>query len=182
LYVSSILFAFKRLCLLYLQRHKSNASLMKSKLILLFLVTCFSNLQAQVDTQKRFQSDTRKYYVWNTDFEKYELIETEYEHATIDIREIGSKTNGYIVISMIDNGQVRMHHGSIYNFSKDSDTEGSWSIQSKYMRARLVYNPKENTMTYMYDGNNKRYKRLMVFTVAPDELPEANLKSVVRME
>jgi hypothetical protein len=50
------------------------------------------------------------------------------------------------------------------------------------MRARLVYNPKENTMTYMYDGNNKRYKRLMVFTVAPDELPEANLKSVVRME
>ena len=71
-------------------------------------------MQAQLDTQKRFQSDTRKYYVWNADFQKYELVETEYEHSIIDIREIGSKTNGYIVISMVDNGQVRMHHGSIY--------------------------------------------------------------------
>ncbi|MBP6557166.1 MAG: hypothetical protein KAX93_01495 [Flavobacterium sp.] len=155
---------------------------MKAKLILFFFFVCLVNLQAQVDTQKRFQSDSRKYYIWNADFEKYELVETEYEHATIDIREIGSKTNGYIVISMIDNGQVRMHHGSIYNFTKDSDTEGAWSIQSKFMRARLIYNPKENTMTYMYDGNNKRYKRLMVFTVAPDELPEANLKSVVKAD
>jgi len=110
------------------------------------------------------------------------LVETEYEHSIIDIREIGSKTNGYIVISMVDNGQVRMHHGSIYNFTKESENEGAWSIQSKFMRARLIYNPKENTMTYMYDSNDKRYKRLMVFTVAPDELPDANLKSVVKMD
>ena len=155
---------------------------MKSKLIIVFLLTCIANLHAQVDTQKRFQSDSRKYYVWNTDFQKYELIETEYEHSVIDIREIGSKSNGYIVISMVDNGQVRMHHGSIYNFTKDSENEGAWSIQSKFMRARLIYNPKENTMTYMYDSNDKRYKRLMVFTVAPDELPDANLKSVVKMD
>jgi hypothetical protein len=155
---------------------------MKSKLILLLFLLGFSQLQAQLDTQKRFQSDTRKYYVWNSDFQKYELVETEYEHSIIDIREIGSKTNGYIVISMVDNGQVRMHHGSIYNFTKDNENEGSWSIQSKFMRARLIYNPKENTMTYMYDNNDKRYKRLMVFTVAPDELPDANLKSVVKMD
>ncbi|WP_395632523.1 hypothetical protein [Flavobacterium sp.] len=155
---------------------------MKSKLLLLLLLLGFSQIQAQLDTQKRFQSDTRKYYVWNTDFQKYELVETEYEHSIIDIREIGSKTNGYIVISMVDNGQVRMHHGSIYNFTKDNENEGSWSIQSKFMRARLIYNPKENTMTYMYDSSDKRYKKLMVFTVAPDELPDANLKSVVKMD
>ncbi|PJE41616.1 MAG: hypothetical protein CUR32_07185 [Flavobacterium sp.] len=155
---------------------------MKSKFLLLLLLLGFSQLQAQLDTQKRFQSDTRKYYVWNADFQKYELVETEYEHSVIDIREIGSKTNGYIVISMVDNGQVRMHHGSIYNFTKDSENEGAWSIQSKFMRARLIYNPKENTMTYMYDSNDKRYKKLMVFTVSPDELPDANLKSVVKMD
>ena len=155
---------------------------MKSKLLLLLLLLGFNQMQAQLDTQKRFQSDTRKYYVWNADFQKYELVETEYEHSIIDIREIGSKTNGYIVISMVDNGQVRMHHGSIYNFTKESENEGAWSIQSKFMRARLIYNPKENTMTYMYDSNDKRYKRLMVFTVAPDELPDANLKSVVKMD
>lgn len=150
---------------------------MKTKLILVLFFVCLFNLQAQTDTQKRFQSESRKYYVWNTEFEKYELIETEYEHSVIDIREIGSKTNGYIVISMIDNGQARLHHGSIYNFTKDNENEGSWLIQSKYMKAKLIYNPKENTMTYLYDGDNKRYKRLMVFTVAPDELPNATLKT-----
>ena len=152
---------------------------MKTKLILFFLFACLFNLQAQTDTQKRFQSESRKYFVWNADFEKYELIETEYEHSVIDIREIGSKTNGYIVISMIDNGQSRLHHGSIYNFTKDSETEGSWSIQSKFMRAKLTYNPKENTMTYLYDGDNKRYKRLMIFNVAPDDIPNASLKTTL---
>lgn len=150
---------------------------MKKNVILLFLFVCVTNLHAQTDTQKRFQSESRKYYVWSTEFEKYELVETEYEHSVIDIREIGSKTNGYIVISMIDNGQARLHHGSIYNFSKDSENEGSWLIQSKFMRAKLTYNPKDNTMTYLYDGDNKRYKRLMIFAVAPDELPNATLKT-----
>ena len=152
---------------------------MKAKFILFFLFVSLTNLQAQTDTQKRFQSDSRKYYVWSTDFEKYELIETEYENSVIDIREIGSKSNGYVIISMIDNGQTRLHHGSIYNFTKDSDTEGSWSLQSKFMRAKLTYNPKDNTMTYLYDGDNKRYKRLMIFTVAPDELPNASLKTTI---
>lgn len=154
-------------------------SAMKTKFILFFLLVCLSNLQAQIDTQKRFQSDSRKYYVWNSDFEKYELLETEYEHAVIDIREIGSKSNGYVIISMTDNGQTRLHHGSIYNFTKDAETEGSWSIQSKFMRAKLTYNPKDNTMTYLYDGDSKRYKRLMIFTVAPDEIPNASLKTTL---
>ena len=152
---------------------------MKINLVLFFFLVCFSNLQAQTDTQKRFQSESRKYYVWSSDFEKYELVETEYEHSVIDIREIGSKTNGYVIISMIDNGQTRLHHGSIYNFTKDSENEGSWSIQSKFMRAKLTYNPKDNTMTYLYDGDSKRYKRIMIFTVAPDEIPNASLKTTI---
>jgi hypothetical protein len=155
---------------------------MKTKFIFLFLCLFSLNLQAQTDTQKRFQSDSRKYYVWNADHDKYELQETEYENTIIDIREIGSKTNGYIVISMIDNGVARLHHGSIYNYTKDSDNEGSWSIQSKYMRAKLTYNPKDNTITYLYDADSKRYRKLMIFEVAPDELPNASLKAIVKTD
>jgi len=154
-------------------------STMKAKLILIVFLACLTNSQAQTDTQKRFQSESRKYYVWSSEFEKYELIETEYEHSVIDIREIGSKSNGYVIISMIDNGQNRLHHGSIYNYKQDSENEGSWSIQSKFMRAKLTYNPKDNTMTYLYDGDNKRYKRLMIFTVAPDDIPNASLKTTL---
>ncbi len=148
-----------------------------------FLLMLFSlNSYAQIDSQKRFQSDSRKYYIWNSEFEKYELKETEYENSVIDIREIGSKTNGYIVITMLDNGQVRLHHGSIIEFAQTSETEGTWQIRSKFMRAKLVYNPKENTITYLYDAEKKRYNKLMIFAVRPDELPNASLKTVVRTD
>ena len=149
----------------------------------LYLVLLFSmSTYAQVDIQKRFQSDSRKYYVWNKEFEKYELKETEYENSVIDIREIGSKTNGYIVISMYDNGQVRLHHGSIIEFSQTSENEGTWLIRSKFMRAKLVYNPKENTITYLYDAEGKRYSKLMIFSVTPDEIPNASLKTVAKTD
>jgi len=155
---------------------------MKLKLILVFLFAFCYNLQAQIDTQKRFQSDSRKYYVWSSEHEKYELIETEYENTVIDIREIGSKTNGYIVISMIDNGLARLHHGSIYEFVQTSENEGTWLLRSKYMKAKLTYNAKDNTMTYLYDADSKRYRKLMVFTVTPDELPNASLKAIVKSD
>ncbi len=155
---------------------------MKTNSILLFLSLCCLTIQAQIDTQKRFQSDIRKYYVWNIDSEKYEMKETEYENTVIDIREIGSKTNGYVVISMIDNGVARLHHGSIYEFSKTNENEGTWLIRSKYMRAKLTYNAKENTITYLYDADNKRYRKLMIFTVAPDELPNADLKTYLKSD
>ena len=152
---------------------------MKIKLIIVLLFICIWDIHSQVDIQKRFQSDNRKYYIWNKEFEKYELRETEYENSVIDIREIGSKTNGYIVISMVDNGQVRMHHGSIIEFTQTSEEEGTWLIRSKFMRAKLIYNPKENTITYLYEVNDKRYNKLMIFNVKPDEIPNASLKSVV---
>ncbi|MEO5776069.1 MAG: hypothetical protein ABIQ27_04140 [Flavobacterium sp.] len=155
---------------------------MKAKLILLFLFVFGLNMYSQVDIQKRFQSDSRKYYVWNKEFEKYELKETEFENTIIDIREMGSKTNGYIVISMYDNGQVRLHHGSIVEFTQTSETEGTWLIRSKFMRAKLTYNPKDNTITYLYDADGKRYSKLMIFAVTPDEAPNASLKAVARTD
>jgi hypothetical protein len=147
--------------------------------LILVLVSTLS-INAQIDSQKRFQSDSRKYYVWNNEFDKYELKETEFENSVIDIREIGSKTNGYIAISMIDNGQVRLHHGSITEFTQTGEAEGTWLIRSKFMRAKVVYNPRENTLTYLYDAENKRYSKLMIFSVIPDALPNASLKAVVK--
>ena len=155
---------------------------MKTRFALIFVFICSLSIHAQIDSQKRFQSDSRKYYVWNKEFEKYELKETEFENSVIDIREIGSKTNGYIAISMIDNGQVRLHHGSITEFTQTSEDEGTWLIRSKFMRAKLVYNPQENTITYLYDAENKRYSKLMIFSVAPDALPNASLKTVVKSD
>ena len=155
---------------------------MKTKFILILVLLFSLHSYAQIDSQKRFQSDSRKYYVWNNEFEKYELRETEYENTVIDIREMGSKTNGYIVISMIDNGQVRMHHGSIVEFTQTSETEGTWLIRSKFMRAKLTYNPKENTITYLYDVVGKRYSKLMIFGVTPDEIPNASLKTVAKSD
>ncbi|TBX70007.1 hypothetical protein EZL74_06210 [Flavobacterium silvisoli] len=155
---------------------------MKAKFTLVLLLFCSLNLLAQIDIQKRFQSDSRKYYVWNKDYDKYELMETEYENSVIDIREIGSKSNGYIVVSMIDNGLVRMHHGSIYQFKQDSDEEGSWLIRSKFMKGKLTYNPKENTITYLYDADDKRYNKLMIFYVQTDEAPNASLKAIVKSD
>ena len=155
---------------------------MKTRFALILVLLFSWNMKAQIDSQKRFQSDSRKYYVWNTEFDKYELKETEFENSVIDIREIGSKTNGYIAISMIDNGQVRLHHGSIIEFTQTSQEEGTWLIRSKFMRAKIVYNPKENTITYLYDVDNKRYSKLMIFSVFPDATPNASLKSVAKTD
>jgi hypothetical protein len=155
---------------------------MKSKLSLLLLLFISLKAYSQVDNQKRFQSDTRKYYTWNSSEKKYELMETEYEHSIIDIREIGSKSNGYIAVSMLDNGLTRLHHGSIYNFTKTSEIEGTWLFKSKNSKAKLTYNPKENTITYLYDADNERYNRLMIFTVYPDEIPDSRLKNVEKID
>jgi hypothetical protein len=83
---------------------------------------------------------------------------------------------------MVDNGQVRMHHGSIYQFKQDSEEEGTWLIRSKFMRGKLTYNPKENTITYLYDADDKRYNKLMIFYVKTDDAPNASLKAIVKSD
>lgn len=135
----------------------------------LFLLSISSIIYAQIDTQIRFQSNSRKYYVWNTEANTYELKDTEYENSTIDIREIGSKSNGYVVIGMVDNGLARLHHGSITNYSQDNEDEGTWQMRSKLVKAKITYNVKENTITYLYDASKERFLRLIIFTVVQSE-------------
>lgn len=155
---------------------------MKIKIALLLTIFTCTTILAQLDNQKRLQSDQRKYYTWNYEEKKYELKETEYEHSIIDIREIGSKTNGYIVISMHDKGLTRLQHGSIYNYTQNSENEGTWLFKSKNSKAKMTYNPQENTITYLFDADKERYRRLMIFNVVPDELPESSLRTIVKVE
>lgn len=139
---------------------------MKKFLFILFLVAS-ANLFAQIDTQTRFTSDSRQYYVWNENRGSYELRETEHENSVIDIREIGSKSSGYIVISLTDDGQARSFHGSITAFAKNEEDEGSWSMRSKNLQGRLTYNAEKHTITYTYEANDKRYNKILVFALRP---------------
>lgn len=138
--------------------------------ILLF----FSALNfAQVDTQERYNSDSRQYFVWSDDTNSYLLRETEYEHSVIDIREIGSKTNGYITIALTDNGRTRLFHGSIAGYTVNEKKEPTWQMRSKNMKGKLTLNPDEKTFTYVYDANDKRYQRILVFTIKfEEEIPK----------
>ncbi len=133
--------------------------------VVLFLMSAAAF--AQVDTQIRFDSDSRQFYMWNEDRGSYELRETEHEHSVIDIREIGSKGNGYIIISLADNGQSRIFHGSITGFNNDENKEGSWSMRSKSLQGRLTYNPEKHTITYTYEAHDKRYNKILVFSLRP---------------
>ncbi|HEX8270846.1 MAG TPA: hypothetical protein VF581_13215 [Flavobacterium sp.] len=143
------------------------------KLIILFVLFSSTALLAQVDTQVRFQSDSRQFYMWSDEKDGYELRETEYENSVIDIREIGSKSNGYVVISLNDNGVVRMFHGSITDFN-EKDSEGSWSLRSKILKGKLTYNPEKNTFTYLYEATDKRYNKIFVFNVSSEKIASLN--------
>ncbi|OYU83636.1 MAG: hypothetical protein CFE24_10315 [Flavobacterium sp. BFFFF2] len=125
------------------------------------------NAWSQLDNQTRFTSDSREYFIWSEEKGKYELHETEYEHSLIDLREIGSKTNGYVTLSLVDNGTARLYHGSIYEYRLDGpdNDQGIWSLRNKVMRSRLLYNPKENTVTYSFEADDIRYRKFFVFHI-----------------
>jgi len=144
---------------------------MRSVFIIVFLFNLATNY-AQIDSQVRFNSDERNYYLWNSDKESYDFIETEYEHSLIDIRVKGSKTNGYIAISMVDDGRSRLFHGHIKSFTTNENKEEEWILHSKNLRSKLTFNKKENTFTYLYDSNdeNTRYLRIFIFKIRPEEL------------
>jgi len=139
--------------------------IMCKKLFLVGFILLAMNAWSQLDNQTRFNSDSRDYFVWSEETGKYELRETEYEHSLIDLREIGSKTNGYVALSLVDNGTARLYHGSIYDYKVEGSNkdQGVWSLRNKVMRSRLMYNPKENTVTYSFEADDKRYRRMFVF-------------------
>ncbi len=141
---------------------------------LLFLFFFFSAAAvAQIDTQQRFTSDSREYFIWSDDTNSYILRENEYEHSMIDVREIGSKSNGYIAISLVDDGRSRLFHGSITAYSVNEKNEATWQMRSKTMRAKLTFNEKDQTLTYIYDANETRYQKILVFKLKPErEIPQ----------
>ncbi len=131
----------------------------------LFQLLFWMSLQgfSQVNTQIRFQSEDRLYYLWNEEKQEYSLQETEYEHSIIEIREIGSKTNGYIIVTLHDNGRVRLYHGSIVDFYTNEEKESIWVIRSKNTKGKLMYNEAKKTFWFSFESNEKRYLKIFEF-------------------
>ncbi len=123
----------------------------------------------KVNDQKRYKSDNRMFYVWNGDKDGYDLRDTEFENSVIDIREIGSRSNGYILISLTDDGKVRTYHGSIAGFTVDDEGHSTWTMRSKNARGKLVLDPKKKTLTYSYESNEKRYVKIFIFHITDDD-------------
>ncbi|RZJ24998.1 MAG: hypothetical protein EOO48_14010 [Flavobacterium sp.] len=132
----------------------------------LLLFTAF--LSAQIDTQTRYTSDTRQYYVWSDASSSYIMKDNEFENSVIDIREIGSRSNGYISISMVDDGIARLYHGSITAYSVNDKNEPTWQMRSKTLKSKLTYNPENHTFTYVYEADEKRYNKIFIFKLTPE--------------
>lgn len=140
-----------------------------SLLLLLPLWLSAQQMPEKVNDQKRYKSDSRLFYMWNDEKQAYDLRDTEYENSLIDIREIGSRSNGYIMIALTDDGKVRNYHGSIAHFEVDPEGKSTWAMRSKNARGKLVLDPKEKTITYSYESNDERYVKIFVFHLADSD-------------
>ncbi|SCY80602.1 hypothetical protein [Flavobacterium caeni] len=146
---------------------------MKNALLLLLLfwagLSWSQKMPEKVNDQKRYKSDSRMFYVWNQDKDAYDLRDTEFENSIIDIREIGSRSNGYIMIALTDDGKVRTYHGSIIQFNVDDEGNSTWVMRSKNARGKLVLEPKKKTLTYSYESNETRYVKIFIFNLAAED-------------
>ncbi|MBS1534104.1 MAG: hypothetical protein JST78_03425 [Bacteroidetes bacterium] len=136
--------------------------------IVFLLTTVFGIAQTtptKVNEQRRFNSDSRLFYVWNQERDAYDLKDTEYESSVIDIREINTKSNGYIVIALTDEGKTRLYHGSIVNYSQDENGVATWILRSKNARGKLSLDPKAKKITYSFESNETRYVKIFVFNL-----------------
>lgn len=144
---------------------------MKKLIISLFLFSSYF-VFAQTSTQTRFNSDNRLYYVWNEEKQDYDLKETEFENSIIEIREIGSKSEGYIIITLNDNGIVRLYHGSIKDYQENDKKESIWVLRSKNTRGKLIYNDEKKTFSYSFESDKKRYLKIFVFNLRPNTIDD----------
>lgn len=146
---------------------------MKKHFILFFLflssLLFAQQLPIKANDQSRYHSDSRIFYTWNDEKDAYVPIDSELENSIIEIREIGTKSNGYIIISLNDDGKVRLYHGSIVSYSVDENGLSTWVMRSKFTRGKLVLDPANKTFTYSYESNDKRYLKIFVFKIANDE-------------
>ncbi|CAM3444178.1 hypothetical protein FLLO111716_10665 [Flavobacterium longum] len=138
------------------------------QLILSTVLLFTAALSAQTDSQTRYTSDTRQYYVWSEASKSYIMKENELENSVIDIREIGSRSNGYISISLVDDGIARLYHGSITAYSVNTKNEPTWQLRSKTLKSKLTYNPEEHSFTYLYEADEKRYNKIFIFKLKPE--------------
>lgn len=126
-------------------------------------------MPVKVNDQSRYKSNSRIFYVWSDAKDAYDPKDSEFENSIIDIREIGSRSNGYIVISLNDDGKVRLYHGSIISFNVDENGLSTWVMRSKNARGKLVLDPDKKILTYSYESNEKRYLKIFVFNITYDE-------------
>lgn len=126
-------------------------------------------IPTRVNDQLRYTSDSRLFYTWNEEKDAYDLRDTEFENSIIDIREINQHSNGYIVISVTDDGKARLYHGSIISFTVDEEGSSIWVMRSKNARGKLVLNPYKKTITYSYESNEERYIKIFVFNLQLEE-------------
>ena len=153
-------------------------SKMKYFIISLLLFTSFAGISqtmpTKINEQRRFNSDSRLFYVWNPEKDGYDLKDTEYESSVIDIREINTKSSGYIAISLTDDGKTRLYHGSIINYSIDDEGVATWILRSKTARGKVALDPKKKRITYSFESNETRYVKIFVFNLffAGDENPD----------
>lgn len=139
--------------------------LITSFLLLVSIMVTAQTVPVKVNEQRRFNSDSRLFYVWNQEKDGYDLKDTEFESSVIDIREINTKSNGYIVISLTDDGKTRLYHGSIVNFSMDDEGVSTWIMRSKSARGKLVLDPAKKKITYSFESNETRYVKIFVFNL-----------------
>lgn len=137
---------------------------------ILLLLSKFASAQpTPMNSQMKYDSDSRTFYVWNDEKDAYDLRDTEFENSMINIREIGSKNNGYIVISLVDDAKVRTYHGSIISYNVDEKGLSTWIMRSKTARGKLVLDPSKKTFTYSYESNEKRYVKIFIFNIKSEE-------------
>jgi hypothetical protein len=148
--------------------------LLTSFLLLFSVVLLAQTMPARVNEQRRFNSDSRLFYVWNPAKDGYDLKDTEFESSIIDIREINTQKSGYIVISLTDDGKTRLYHGSIVDYSIDDQGLSTWVMRSKNARGKLVLDPAKKRITYSFESNETRYVKIFVFNLyfAGDEKVE----------
>ena len=143
-----------------------------SQVVLLFF---FGNTFAQqqvlvkINTQSKYNSSSRVFYTWNEEKQVYDPKDSEFENSVIVIRELNSKGNGYISISLNDDSIVRVFHGSIISVSVDEIDISTWVIRSKDARGKVVLDPRKNIITYSYESNDTQYLKVFVFNIVYDQ-------------
>lgn len=147
---------------------------MKNIIGLLFLLFFYVNTFAQqipvkINNQSKYNSSSRVFYAWNEEKQVYDPKDSEFENSVIVIRELNSKGNGYISISLNDDSIVRVFHGSIISVSVDENDISTWVIRSKDARGKVVLDPHKNIITYSYESNDARYLKVFVFNIVYDQ-------------